>query len=281
LELFQREIDGAYETSSWASKRLGTQIVNKYWRTIGQFAVGYKRGSKLYDKAIELSIAVLVKQYYPDICSGVVIVGFGQKDIFPSFVNYTCAGYVGQRVKLARSDPAKITMKNASAVQAFAQGDIVYRFMEGIDRGYANVLRGLFSTALVESNIATFEKWAPKNKITKRSRSEIQKAATQQYDKILSDAQDFRRTRFIRPTLDMVSILPKDELAQLAESLVALTSVHRRVSRELETVGGAIDVAVISKSDGFIWIKRKHYFDPELNTQFVRNYMRDIQGGRQ
>ena len=36
-----------------------------------------------------------------------------------------------------------------------------------------------------------------------------------------------------------------------------------------ETVGGPIDVAVVSKGDGFIWIKRKHYFDPVLNQRFI------------
>lgn len=73
----------------------------------------------------------------------------------------------------------------------------------------------------------------------------------------------------------MISILPKDELAHVAESLLALTSLHRRISRDMETVGGPIDVAVISKGDGFIWLKRKHYFKPELNPQFGLNYMRD------
>ncbi|MEA1995293.1 MAG: hypothetical protein U9N18_03965 [Campylobacterota bacterium] len=43
-------------------------------------------------------------------------------------------------------------------------------------------------------------------------------------------------------------------------------------SLESETAGGPIDVAVISKGDGFIWIKRKHYFKPELNPQFFANY---------
>jgi len=42
-----------------------------------------------------------------------------------------------------------------------------------------------------------------------------------------------------------------------------------------ETVGGPIDVAVISKGDGFVWIKRKHYFRPELNHCFFRNYFRE------
>ncbi len=39
-----------------------------------------------------------------------------------------------------------------------------------------------------------------------------------------------------------------------------------------ETVGGPIDVVVISKGDGFVWIKRKHYFKPELNPHFFSNY---------
>ena len=34
------------------------------------------------------------------------------------------------------------------------------------------------------------------------------------------------------------------------------------------TVGGEIDVAIISKGDGFIWKKRKHYFKSELNPHF-------------
>ena len=73
----------------------------------------------------------------------------------------------------------------------------------------------------------------------------------------------------------MAALLPKDELANLAESLVSLTALHRKVSRDLEAVGGAIDVAVISKGDGFVWIKRKHYFKPELNMHFKLNYLRN------
>jgi hypothetical protein len=67
-------------------------------------------------------------------------------------------------------------------------------------------------------------------------------------------------------------MLPKDELAATAEALVSLTSVKRKMSRGPETVGGPIDVAVISKGDGFIWISRKHYFQPDLNVQFSRVY---------
>jgi hypothetical protein len=74
----------------------------------------------------------------------------------------------------------------------------------------------------------------------------------------------------------MVSFLPKDELPNLAESLVELTSLKRHVSTDAETVGGPIDVALITKAEGFVWIKRKHYFKPELNPSFFANYRREL-----
>jgi hypothetical protein len=78
--------------------------------------------------------------------------------------------------------------------------------------------------------------------------------------------------RHTDPLLGVLNALPKEELAELAESLVSLTSLKRKMSKGLETVGGPIDVAVISKGDGFVWLKRKHYFDLELNRPFLQRY---------
>lgn len=66
---------------------------------------------------------------------------------------------------------------------------------------------------------------------------------------------EFQREKNVDPILNIVTMLPKDGLAAMAESLVNLTSFKRRVSEDAETVGGPIDLAVISRGDGFIWIK--------------------------
>ncbi|OYD14473.1 hypothetical protein CH333_07860, partial [candidate division WOR-3 bacterium JGI_Cruoil_03_44_89] len=99
-------------------------------------------------------------------------------------------------------------------------------------------------------------------------------------DKIFKNYQEqvatCRRKNYVDPVIRVVAMLPKDELAAMAESLVSLTSFKRKVTMEAETVGGPIDVAVISKGDGFIWIKRKHYFKPELNPQFFAKYYREV-----
>lgn len=84
--------------------------------------------------------------------------------------------------------------------------------------------------------------------------------------------EEFRYQNHISPLVTTVAGLPKDELAEVAETLVQLTSFRRRFSQDSETVGGPVDVAVVSKGDGFIWVKRKHYFDIEKNVHFRQNY---------
>ena len=72
----------------------------------------------------------------------------------------------------------------------------------------------------------------------------------------------------ISPLIQTIVTMGKEDIADLAENLIYMTSMKRHVSPFAETVGGPIDVAVISKGDGFIWMKRKHYFSAELNSDF-------------
>ncbi len=68
--------------------------------------------------------------------------------------------------------------------------------------------------------------------------------------------------------LDVVRSLPPEEMAAMAESLVEITSLRRRVDSDVESVAGPVDVALISKGDGLVWVKRKHYFDSLINKDF-------------
>ncbi|MFH2232531.1 MAG: hypothetical protein ABII13_05195 [Patescibacteria group bacterium] len=96
----------------------------------------------------------------------------------------------------------------------------------------------------------------------------FEKLKKDKQDMILEKVQAGFKEEHTDSVLTTVSMLPKDELAKMAESLVNITSFMRRVSMDVESVGGPIDVAVISKKDGFIWIKRKHYFDSAYNPHY-------------
>lgn len=81
---------------------------------------------------------------------------------------------------------------------------------------------------------------------------------------------EFARQNFVNPVISTIRFLPVGELATMAETFVNLTSFKRKFTENLETVGGPIDVLVISKGEGPIWIKRKHYFSPDLNPNFFK-----------
>ncbi len=91
-------------------------------------------------------------------------------------------------------------------------------------------------------------------------------------DEYLTMNNRIKRENHIQPLLDAVGTLSKEDLSEMAESLIYLTYLKRRITFAEESVGGPVDVAVISKGDGFVWIKRKHYFRPELNQHFFSNY---------
>lgn len=73
---------------------------------------------------------------------------------------------------------------------------------------------------------------------------------------------------YIMKLVNTISYLSKEDLADMAESLVRMTYLKRRITSEEESVGGPVDVAVITKGDGFVWLKRKHYFPAELNPHY-------------
>ena len=86
--------------------------------------------------------------------------------------------------------------------------------------------------------------------------------------------KQIKHENYINPLMNAVANLAKEDLAEMAESLIYLTYLKRRITFAEESVGGPVDVAVISKGDGFVWIKRKHYFSPELNQHFFDNYFK-------
>ena len=49
-------------------------------------------------------------------------------------------------------------------------------------------------------------------------------------------------------------------MAALAESLIDLTGFHRILTFQQEGVGGPVDLAVITKNNGFTWLKRKSWY---------------------
>lgn len=61
--------------------------------------------------------------------------------------------------------------------------------------------------------------------------------------------------------------MPIQDAIDLAEFFVDLTERFSRFTPGAITVGGPIEIAAITKHEGFKWIKRKHYYSAEFNRE--------------
>jgi hypothetical protein len=194
--------------------------------------------------------------------SGIVVAGFGTDDIYPQVRVFRVVGVAADtliRYQTAASDVSQVGEQGALAV--FAQGEMVQRFMEGVDPSYQEGVEGMVAY-LVRGWPAEVIAAIPglRQATKERVLSALAAASDEVLDRMLRGMAEARERLYGGPVTEIVGILPVDELAGLAESLVTFTSFKRRMSWDAETVGGPIDVAVITKGDGLVWIKRKRYF---------------------
>ncbi|MDC5005589.1 hypothetical protein OHW18_17125, partial [Acinetobacter baumannii] len=159
---------------------------------------------------------------------------------------------------------------------AFAQEDMVATLMNGINPNYDRFVNEIVQNSFDEIKNLVKDRIIenPECSVTVSS-GDFDQVIDQITQGIRENVNTHRWLEHVDPVVSMVGALPKDELAAMAESLVNLTAFKRRITESLETVGGPIDVAVISKGDGFVWVKRKHYFPAELNQHFIANYLKD------
>lgn len=207
--------------------------------------------------------------------SGVVIAGFGKKNLFPALRCFLFDGVALNRLICEKQDGRcfDVEFSNTSVVVPFAQDDMVCLFMEGIDRDYHRFLRNLVSgtVAGVSSVVAQALSDCLEGDTT-TLQQDLDVKIKQLINTFDEESRNYMREQHVKPIIEIVSLMSKDELAVMAETLVNLTVFKRRITPTPETVGGPVDVAVISRGDGFVWIKRKHYFDAHLNHQFFANY---------
>lgn len=218
------------------------------------------------DEAEELISLLLLADLPTGSATRFVFSGFGTGQIFPAvYAADWDLPLLGAHKVRPISDEA-ISSKQSALILPFAQKEMVERFMDGVDDAYQEFLEATMESAM--TRFAGFALETAQAKPTTAQRGEIRRMLSRYMDELKTVTLDFRKGTFRHSVLEVVQFMPKSDLAEMAESLVNLTSIKRRVSAERETVGGPIDVAVISKNDGFVWIKRKRYFEREINERF-------------
>jgi hypothetical protein len=192
--------------------------------------------------------------------TGIVIAGYGEREIFPTIHDFCVAGKLGNSLIYFNENIDKIGGKHTSSIDPYAQTEMVHQFAKGIDPDFAETILEKFDTVL--HSLSDLLKDSDKPKLDNLS------------ELLTSYINETIDTVYKDPIMDIVACMQKSELVAMAEAMVNLTALKRHVSTDSETVGGPIDVALITKGDGFIWIKKKTNYDPGLNKHLNQNYFR-------
>lgn len=208
--------------------------------------------------------------------TGLVFTGYGEQEMFPSIMSLKVSLFIDGRLKyfIENDRTFHVTTFSGSCIAPYAQDDVIKTIMGGMYPGFVDIIN-----QVVRSSVLTYtgnvKKLAASNPSYSGLIKELNKfdneAFIRSIDKSISD-QMFEK--YTKNLISTVSGLGKEDMANMAESFISLTSLVRRMSPHEETVGGPVDVAVISKGDGFVWINRKHYFNPEYNHHFFQNYFK-------
>ena len=216
--------------------------------------------------------------------SGVVVTGFGSDQWFPALSQYLVDGVVGGKVRICNLEPIHISEGNSAYICPFAQKEMIATFMDGVHPDYRQAVEYFIDMMVgllikhFKSDLSSIVSIKHRDNLLTTMESIRSKVTLE----VINELDEYIQVNHSDPIMRIVSFLPKKDLADMAEALLSLTSLKRRVTPDDETVGGPIDVAIISKGDGLVWIKRKYYFNPDLNHRFFyrdRNVQQTLEQG--
>ena len=194
--------------------------------------------------------------------TGLVFAGYGTGENYPSFRELRIGGLFDSGLQAEDMGGVTIDAGNTSWIEAFAQRDVVDSYLTGMDEDMKSKVANTVASLLDEVTETIADASDAK---TEEMIREDNDALLRRFDELL-DEYAFRN--YMWPVKSYLRFLSKDEMASLAESLITLTYLRRRASDDYETVRGPVDVAIISKHEGFVWIKHKLYFKKDLNIGY-------------
>jgi len=207
----------------------------------------------------EIAIYAVVKDLFLEDVTGLVFAGFGEDERYPNLVTVFASAMVGGYLKRADASADAIDTETKSKIRVFADSEVTNAFIRGIDLNLERRLYGGFRMmmgGLVDQVVAAFPQAdaAQRDDVRARFQGNFVPRYLEAFRAMIAD---YQQQTFINPILRVLEIASRTELAETAKELVSLNVFKKRIMAQKETVGGAIDVAMISRENGFQWFSRQ------------------------
>ncbi|MDV7397089.1 hypothetical protein RZS08_37160, partial [Arthrospira platensis SPKY1] len=177
--------------------------------------------------------------------TGLIFAGFGADEIYPTLNALNVSFSVGQDLRYHQPVQFSVSEDRQSAIFPFAQTDVINTILTGTDPTIWNIYMGNFDKFIRKYNDLILE---TVRQVNPELVQEIEGIRVERLiDEFVKSIEEVRKNDVISPMMMAVGTLSKEDLAEMAESLIYLTYLKRRFTFAEESVGGPVDVAVISK----------------------------------
>lgn len=196
--------------------------------------------------------------------AGLVFAGFGDRDIFPTMLEHEASGILDGILVRKSGQTESVTHSVPASLNAFAQTSMSDTFSLGFSEDVYSALMDCLSVQLQDFAKSVCDAAGADISGIENLRALIADTRS----KISDGWFDRARQEHAYPLRRVLGALPVEEMAELAETLVNLQSLKEKVTKPSASVGGPVDVAIITKNEGLVWAKRKFFFDGSLNPRY-------------
>jgi hypothetical protein len=186
--------------------------------------------------------------------SEIVFTGFGSEDLLPQMTAVAFHGILGTKVRHNHIRIKSIDLM-PSYYEFFGQWDASVQFIRGLDSGLEESILNFAEEQvrkLMASQTFLFEEDGDEEmELLIKEKVQIARSALEE---LIAEKS---KKEFVEPLMKVISLSPEADLARLAKSLIEIQAIRQAINETNPTVGGPIDVAVISKTRGFRWVQHK------------------------
>ena len=201
--------------------------------------------------------------------TGIVFVGYGDDDIYPSLLPTHVSGMLDGNMRYYYDEVEEITNDNDASIQPFGHTDTMMSLMKGIHPAMYETILDKLDGSLEAAKRKMAETLSANGIPAQQVEKLIDVDLDEVSDKFHEDIKTYIQDTFVDGVVNAVDSFNIEDMVKMAESLISITNLQRHFSSSEESVGGPVDVAVITKSEGFVWVNHKQWFQQEMNPQMM------------
>ena len=213
-------------------------------------------------KLLNVDIDIL-KRYFSavlsDWSSSVVIAGFNKNKFKPSYISFNLITKYDDKVIISDYDSYIDCEKNF--IVSFAQDDVIKTFISGVNDDFMDFLEYCINN-YCNTCSNTLIKYFIENKVInveflENHLEDVEKLNKKNVKELMDLIENFKED-YVNLISDGVENVPAEVLVTIAGDMIETTSLKRKLDSDLDTVGGDIDIIVIT-IDGLTYESKIDY----------------------